>query len=204
MRNLIAIAVTFFSMMGVANAAEITQTKNIVTVEGQLEDRDSWLFISKFNDALKSDANVVYIDLNFPGGSGKAMKTIYEFLRTKSDEGVAVVTEVRAGNDCYSACAVIWLAGDLKYMTKDSVIGFHVSTPYNNKWYEDVQSLHGYLGLADAIRATMVEDLKYLSSLNVPDGIAFAQNILLEGWGTKVFYYINSNEDAQIVGATVY
>jgi hypothetical protein len=40
-------------------------------------------------------------------------------------------TYVRSGNECYSACAIIWLSGSTRFVGRTSVIGFHGVWNYN-------------------------------------------------------------------------
>jgi hypothetical protein len=110
-----------------ANAADITVGKfkdsenSYVKVWGEIVDGDG----KKFADAL-NDVSVKGVLLNSNGGSfedGMAMaKLVYERK---------LWTSVRKNWECESMCAIIWIAGTVRYYGPKTKIGFHgVSTSW--------------------------------------------------------------------------
>jgi hypothetical protein len=106
-----------------AYAANFEVTKGEVTqmtIKGEIDPNDF--------DAFKLVANAVallgkpvLVDLESPGGNLIAALQIGEYIRAKR-WGTSVYDE------CDSACAAIWLAGVLRYMSPIARIGFHAAS----------------------------------------------------------------------------
>lgn len=134
-----------------AAAAEITVAKS--------EQGDSYLSISgriaiedgkKFTQAaLSSDAATVF--LNSAGGSIDAAIEIGRVIRLKG-----MSTVVAQDDYCVSACGLIWLAGERRFLTPNARVGFHAT-------YVTKDSVRVESGTGNALVG------RYLTLLNLPE-----------------------------------
>jgi hypothetical protein len=110
-----------FVLAQAVNAAsiDVTQPGNgvppIVVVSGTLANEDTNIF--KFKTTTLPAAAVIF---NSDGGSLAAGIGIGEVIRMKG-----FVTLVVDGGRCASACAIAWLGGARRFMSKLSLVGFH-------------------------------------------------------------------------------
>jgi hypothetical protein len=89
----------------------------IIIVEGEIEAGDERKFI---DHAIPLETAVVA--LASPGGNTLAAIEIGKAIRLKS-----FITLVSDGQECASACALVWLSGIVRFMGQDARIGFHAS-----------------------------------------------------------------------------
>jgi hypothetical protein len=129
----LALAISGLVSVTTADAAEINyvfrddhQGINMV-IKGNIEEGDA----HKFNDVRRTvqatlvSSNVTVI-LNSYGGS------VYEALSIASAiREMNWSTWVQTDSDCNSSCALIWLAGNIRYATETSLVGFHAA--YNGQ-----------------------------------------------------------------------
>jgi membrane-bound ClpP family serine protease len=88
---------------------------DFVTLKGEIELGDG----KKFREII-GDSQKVTVILESPGGIVKDALEIGAEIRIRN-----YATMVSADTGCYSACALIWVAGALRYMAPSSKIGFH-------------------------------------------------------------------------------
>ena len=88
---------------------------DFVTLKGEIELGDG----EKFRDII-GDSPKVTVILESPGGIVKDALEIGAAIRIRN-----YATMVSADTGCYSACALIWVAGARRYMDRSSKIGFH-------------------------------------------------------------------------------
>ncbi|MDO9416208.1 PAN domain-containing protein [Pararhizobium sp.] len=117
-----AILIAFLIHCPQASAAEINvvdggQTWKIITVSGELVDGDDKKFK---NIAIAIDEAIVLLE--GPGGQTVAGMEIGRTIAIKQ-----YITGVPEKTVCASACGLIWLAGNKRFMTPTSMIGFHAS-----------------------------------------------------------------------------
>lgn len=105
-----------------AKAATVTvyplegEERSVIVVEGILEEAD----IKAFRQAAFALDEAVVL-LSGPGGEVNAAIQIGRAIRLKGFS--TLVTD----NDCLSACALIWLSGEDRYMSGSARIGFHAA-----------------------------------------------------------------------------
>jgi hypothetical protein len=141
---------------GQADAAKLSTIKLdkgwTIVVTGEIERGDGAKFrseASKYDDVL--------VLLESPGGSLADAIDIGETIRLKSYS-----TAVINGSECNSACALIWLAGSPRALSKSGRIGFHAA-------YADRSGTAQESGVANAMVG------RYLTLLNLPEkAIIFA------------------------------
>ena len=133
-----------------ANAAEIkaetVDDLNVISISGDIELGDD----KKFNRiALGYDEAVVVLESN--GGNLSAALEIGKSIHLKGFS-----TYVFDGSTCASSCALIWIAGLKRFVSKSSHIGFHAS-------YLEVDGRQEQTGVGNAIVG------RYLTLLNLPE-----------------------------------
>jgi hypothetical protein len=89
----------------------------MVSIYGQIQPNDYDVFKAKAGQV----SGKVSVALHGPGGNLIAALQIGEYVRLKG-WGTFVLDE------CYSACASIWLAGSPRIMTRQAKIGFHAAS----------------------------------------------------------------------------
>ena len=146
----IAVACVAGVSISVANAAEITAEPvdglNIIAISGDIKLGDD----KKFNRvALQYDDAVVVLESN--GGNLSAALEIGKSIHFKGFS-----TYVFDGSTCASSCALIWIAGLKRFVSKSSHIGFHAS-------YLEVDGRQEQTGVGNAIIG------RYLTLLNLPE-----------------------------------
>jgi hypothetical protein len=104
-----------------AHAAEIKvvrlfTTPTYVTLGGPIQATDYAEF-NKLTQAIKGD---VVVWLSSPGGDARAAIKIGNFIHMNQ-----WTTSVGFGNQCNSACAIIWLSGVHRRLSTDARIGVH-------------------------------------------------------------------------------
>lgn len=113
----------FFSSLSVASAATIEKVIDVpgyaamISLEGEIMLGDH----ERFLQAIEGVDHAIVI----LASSGGALGTAIEIGATLHASGLS--TLVAGGKHCYSACALIWVAGNNRYMGSDSLIGFHAA-----------------------------------------------------------------------------
>lgn len=146
----IAVACAAMVTIPAANAAEIKAETvdglNVISISGDIELGDD----KKFNRiALGYDEAVVVLESK--GGNLSAGLEIGKSIHLKGFS-----TYVFGGSTCASSCALIWIAGLKRYVSKSSHIGFHAS-------YLEVDGRQEQTGVGNAIVG------RYLTLLNLPE-----------------------------------
>jgi ATP-dependent protease ClpP protease subunit len=95
---------------------------DLISIDGQIGPNDFDVFKAKASPV--SGRSVVF--LNSPGGNLVAALQIGEFIRLK---GWATIVP----SECYSSCALIWLAGTERMMPANAKIGFHAASMDNKE-----------------------------------------------------------------------
>lgn len=117
---LITIAAAFFSATaGHAAEFDLDTSGKIPDVEifGTLKSGDAARFRK-----LTANQSKLIVHLNSPGGN---LAEALAIGATIHDKGW--ITNVINGYPCDSACALIWLAGEIRFMSKSARIGFHAA-----------------------------------------------------------------------------
>ncbi|MGI6852064.1 hypothetical protein [Mesorhizobium sp. 1B3] len=116
---------TIFALMswtGVATAADIDVIAvpgaiDFVIIKGEITDGDG----DRFVDAVQNREKVT-VYLESPGGLVREALQIGAEIRLRN-----YATLVAGGDECFSACGLIWVSGARRYMSPDSLIGFHAA-----------------------------------------------------------------------------
>jgi hypothetical protein len=138
-----------------SSAAEISPValekgRTAIFLIGEIKPDDATTFralAQKYDDAL--------VLLESDGGSVGAAIEIGKAIRLKGYS-----TAVINGSSCNSSCALIWLAGSPRALSKSAKIGFHAA-------YADVDGQARESGFANAMIG------RYLTLLNLPDQAVF-------------------------------
>jgi hypothetical protein len=172
--------VSFFIFSKSLQAADIIVSPkpvdgiSIVTIFGPINFGDDQKFASLITPLQKA-----LVVLDSPGGSTIAAIEIGKAIRLKE-----LATTVPDKALCASACALIWLAGHPRFLSKESSLGFHAS--YVEK---DGQLLES--GVANALIG------RYLTLLNLPESaVIFITNAPPKGmnWLTENTKRVSSIE----------
>jgi len=115
---------TIFALTAItaAKAAEIealniSGSVDFVVIRGEITEGDS----DRFYETVQNREKVtVYLDS--PGGLVREALQIGAEIRLRN-----YATLVAGGDGCFSACGLIWLSGSRRYMSPDSLIGFHAA-----------------------------------------------------------------------------
>jgi hypothetical protein len=139
-----------------AFAADIAHTKidqlDLITITGEIQSGDELKF-----KQLSLAYNKAVVALDSPGGSLIPALEIGKVI--KINEHPTVVVD---GSICTSACALIWVAGSTKYLSRAGRIGFHAS-------YKDQAGRKVETGVGNALVG------HYLGLLNLPEkAVVFA------------------------------
>ena len=122
MNKIAALTMAFALLQGPAHGADISLTRgvdgneDVVSIQGPFNLGDD----AKFKAiALRTDRATVVLDS--PGGKVQPALEIGRVIRIK---GFSTAVQ---GNQCASACALVWLAGEPRMMSTLTPIGFHAS-----------------------------------------------------------------------------
>ncbi|WP_230281660.1 hypothetical protein [Croceicoccus sp. Ery15] len=126
-------------------AVSLDSDLTAILVTGDIEAGDA---LSFRNEAAKVDQAIVMLESD--GGSTLEAIEIGEAIRLKGFS-----TLVINGSDCFSACALIWLAGAPRSLSKSARVGFHAS-------YTDSNGQRMESGVGNALVG------RYLTLLNLP------------------------------------
>jgi hypothetical protein len=89
-----------------------------ITIEGWINAGDDERF-ARVLDSIHDKSNAAVFESD-PGGNGITAVLIGDLIRRSG-----MSTVVLEGNDCASACAMIWIAGAHRAAGKNACIGFH-------------------------------------------------------------------------------
>jgi hypothetical protein len=121
-RNLTVAAFIIFSTLQQSEAADISMragkdgASDLIIIRGDITAEDEKTFKQI---ALNTEFATVVLDS--PGGLIRPAIAIGKTIRIKEFATAVVDAE------CVSSCALIWLAGDVRYMAKNSKVGFHAA-----------------------------------------------------------------------------
>ncbi|HKA77109.1 MAG TPA: hypothetical protein VKD19_08390 [Pseudolabrys sp.] len=91
-----------------------------IQITGELKKNDN----QKFSDAVSKLLPLFgIVILDSPGGELSSALAIGKEIKLRGYS-----TVVKARDTCASACALVWLAGDTRYMEPSSKIGFHAAS----------------------------------------------------------------------------
>ena len=120
--TIIVAALSLFCALQQGVAADISVTAgkdgsaDLIIIKGAITAEDE----KKFKQiALNTEFATVVLDS--PGGLLRPAIAIGKTIRIK--EFATAVLDA----ECISSCALIWLAGDIRYMAKNSKVGFHAA-----------------------------------------------------------------------------
>ncbi|RWP68180.1 hypothetical protein [Mesorhizobium sp.] len=99
----------------------------MVSFKGEIVDGDAM----KFRDVIDG-LDRVSVFLESPGGLVKEALEIGAEIRVRN-----FATVVSTGQDCFSACGLIWVSGARRYMSSTSKIGFHAAYREENGEYKE-------------------------------------------------------------------
>lgn len=100
----------------------------------EIKNKTMYVFEAESNLMAANGVKEITLNLHSPGGSLLAAHVIIEQINILKEYGIKVHTVVESGNACMSACPLIFLAGDTRTSSGDSVFMFHspyVQYPYN-------------------------------------------------------------------------
>ena len=133
--------------------------------------------------------NIIF--LNGPGGEAPAAAQLAEVIK---EAGVDTIV----GYGCYSACSLMWLAGDTRYIYEDGIVGFHFAYTSNSRAMQMAKELNGWLGIQDQV----AKSTHYYTAMMFKYGIAkpyeFLEGLAIYG-STSTFFEITL-ENIDIVG----
>ena len=124
LRVILAAICILFLVQGTWAASVIVHPPNgngltYVTVVGDLQLDDAQDFQNK---TANLDPHKVVVALISSGGNLMSALRIAQFIRTKE-----IVTLVPVDRICASACALIWLAGSVRFVEDGAQVGFHAA-----------------------------------------------------------------------------
>lgn len=90
---------------------------DFISIKGEIKKGDSERF-----QTLIEGRNRIVVILESPGGLIHEALSIGAIIRTRN-----LSTAVESDKECFSACGLIWLAGARRYMSPNSLIGFHAA-----------------------------------------------------------------------------
>ncbi|GLS35733.1 hypothetical protein GCM10010869_13220 [Mesorhizobium tianshanense] len=115
----ILLALGFSSASGAAeiDVLDIQAGVDFVIIKGEITEGDGDRFIEVIQNREK-----VTVYLESPGGLIPEALRIGAEIRLRN-----YATLVAGGDGCFSACGLIWVSGARRYMSPDSLIGFHAA-----------------------------------------------------------------------------
>ncbi len=144
---------------GVVHGAEISTLHvaeidfTLIMIKGEIVEGDSQRF-RDISDSLEK-ATVV---LESPGGLLRDALEIGAEIRIRN-----FATMVSADAECYSACALIWVAGARRYMSRSSLIGFHAAYHESNGEYLESGMANAEIGSFMAHLGYRIEAIRFFT-----------------------------------------
>ena len=151
----------------------------LISIYGEIKDGDA----KNFTDLVsKKSVTSAVVYLNSPGGVFEEGIAIARLVHQRNFD-----TYVGDGNKCMSMCAIIWLAGNIRYYTGKSTIGFHgIFTAFKDKQSNRIKgskllaynagnalvgAFYSQLGLSDKAIETLTnpapDEAFYLNTKNI-------------------------------------
>ena len=224
----IAIATLFSMFASVAHAGTTsviadtgTDHKCQIKFEGTIESGDQYEFNAElFLLDERCDENVLVI-IESPGGHRGASISMYEAIE-RADADTYVETYAASGG------AIMWLAGDTRYMTRDADIAFHFAYMPSLDDYIDTQLYHIIANFPsffadmtpwdrkdfiDQLRRDLAQDntvksawddMKFYMSVNMLDSMEFIDRLVEEGVGSVWFLPVTKELATDVIGNVVY
>jgi hypothetical protein len=117
--TLIATAAVQAAQAATISASRIADDTSVISISGEILFGDQ----QKFEALARTAAGKVIVDLNSYGGNLVAGLAIAESIH-----GKGYATSVGPDKPCASSCAIIWLAGERRYVNPTAHIGFHAAS----------------------------------------------------------------------------
>ncbi len=167
----LALSLLILSFQSVAARLESGVTKNnvpYVKMTGEIVRGDAQQFRYLLEKWRAKNVPIQVLDLNSPGGN------VYEaYLMLQSVLSYKVSTIVLTGNQCISACVLIFASGKERFASPRSVIGVHrvnidgVDSDLARSVSVKIMELYEYLGIPGNIQLHMIKtppsDVYYLT-----------------------------------------
>ena len=117
-----SLAISHAAQAAIITVSPATSGGSQINITGELERGDEIQFTEVAQNATQGIVN-----FNSPGGNTISAIAIGRLIRTYGFNTIV-------GNDatCTSACALAWLAGNVRYVTPDSRVGFHATYVKDN------------------------------------------------------------------------
>ncbi|HWK15284.1 MAG TPA: hypothetical protein VNS02_12870 [Rhizobiaceae bacterium] len=120
--SLIGAILCVLAWISVSAAAEVELVEipgavDLVVIKGEIVQGDSERFLNAVGNREK-----VAVYLESPGGLLREALKIGAEIRLRN-----YATVVDGGDECFSACGLIWVSGARRYMSPESLIGFHAA-----------------------------------------------------------------------------
>lgn len=124
--SFISFILSLFFFINAANSAnftvrEVNNDLSLLIISGHINSND----YDKYILAYKSKNNIKQVWLNSPGGSLTESIKIAMHVHNSNLMTVVPPSDFDGFVQCNSGCAIISLAGKIKIMTKNSIIGLH-------------------------------------------------------------------------------
>lgn len=149
--------------------SEWARTDGVVQLEGPISSHSDGRFRSLFLEALLDTplAEPIVVELNSHGGNLRAAFEIVSMIEAARRENTRVVTLVKAGGRCFSACILVFASGDERRAAPDALFLFH---GFRNRekpgsTTNDTAAIAAYLAViaaADADLAGFLQDASIL------------------------------------------
>ena len=160
-------------------------------VEGDLERlREAYL-----DHRIKRDSVLI---LDSPGGELRAMLGVVKFVKEKG-----LATRVGSNTECYSACALIWLAGEKRHLHGNWRLGFHVGS-YTSESLQGIFEDGGLEEVQKRVQLSYSIDLDYIiDNMELRKPYEFVYNLSKFGYTRSTFYEPTEKEIVELIGETI-
>lgn len=131
---------------------------NLITITGEIVHGDSQRFLE-----LVQSSNGAAVELAGPGGLVSEALTIGREIRRRK------IATMLPGTECYSACGLIWIAGDRRYITPTAKLGLHAAFRKVDGQYEESGVANAEIGSYLTQLGLRIEAIRFFTSAR-PDG----------------------------------
>jgi uncharacterized protein YecT (DUF1311 family) len=149
---------------------------SILEFTGRIVDGDA----EKFLTATAGRKSVMII-LQSPGGLVKEALEIGATIRTRGYSTLAP-----PGEGCYSSCALIWVSGAKRYMSPDSIIGFHAAYVEENGQYRESGVANAEIGAYLNTLGLRIEAIRFFTTAG-PDNFLTLSPVDARALGVDIF-----------------
>lgn len=156
--------------------ANMSQDFSAVFARGEIAEGDS----QRFDDVTK-DMQRGIVNLRGPGGSVAEALSIGAEIRIRG-----FATSVGPEQECYSACALIWLSGVHRYLSPSSVIGFHAAYVTRDGHQIETGMGNAEIGAYVAHLGLRVEAVRFVTQAP-PAGMNLLTPALARSLGIEIF-----------------